>query len=593
MKKLSLPKLRAELSVAPDTLDEAARTVEVIFYSGAPVLRSSLWDEPYELAFELSKDAVRLERFNAGASVLDNHADRGSVSQVVVGVVEKAWIASDGGHALIKIAEDRPDILARLKDGILRHFSMGVRIHQMRDVTEKGDAMKRLLAVDWEPEELSIVPVPADPGAQALAQAERFPCVLLTGASAPTERNPMLIKVRLLATGETVEIAEKDFDATLHSKDLNPTAPAPAPAPAPVDRLAAAKRFVDETVAADRAIAEEVERLARHFDMDEVWIRRHQSLGTPIESVRKLAAEERAKRAPYISGVTVGEERDSLAWRSDRMAEALAARATGQECPKEAKAYERFSFADAAVEYLNVSGRARGERLHPRHDAVRVFELALHSTSDFPLITANVLNKVVTNEYEAAPGTYTQLGQRRDFKDFRPHHHLRPGDFPTPKQVGPGGEYTYGTASENDETVAMLKYGVIMGLDLETLINDDVNAFGNMGRDAAIRAGDFENGTFFNLCILAAAGLGPNLSDSVAVYNAAHGNVGPAGGLDLTLLSALRALMRKQTSKDGIKLNVVPSILLCGPDQETKAEQLVSPDNRFTGGSSTVSSANP
>jgi hypothetical protein len=579
-RELMLPKLRAQAAVVPTTLDEEARTFEVRFYSGAEVQRYT-WDEDYLLSFSLENAAVRLDRFNAGAPLLDNHDAYGPVSNVVLGVVEKGWIAADGGRALVKIAADRPDIMARVKDGVLRNFSMGAVVHQMRDITEKGDAQKRLLAIDWEPMELSIVPVPADMSAQALAQAERFPCQLTGAIGAPTTEVHMdKIKVRLLASGEVIEIDEHAFDEKLHSKTL--TAPTASSPPAPKNDLAAAKRAVDDAIEKDRAMGAEVERLGHEFGMDELWIARHKNLGTPIEQVIKLASEERAKRAPVGPGgygLSVGEDRESVPWRMDRMAEALAARGMRTAPPEPAKQYARHSIAELALEYVMLTRRTYGERLHPRHDAEQIFKLALHTTSDFPLVLNNVLNKMMLPAYELKSPSYKQLGAQKTFNDFRAHPFVRPGDFPIPKQVGPGGEYQYGTMGEASESVTALKYGVILGLALETLINDDMGAFQDTARQAGRRAADFENATFYSICIAPASGLGPSLRDALAVYDAGHSNTGSSGALSVTLLDEARAKLAAQTSIDGLKLNVSPAILLTSPTSAGLAERLLAPQS--------------
>ena len=121
---MMIPMLRGQAPVEPATLNEEARTVEVRFYSGASVQRMPFFDDPYELSFSLEKGAVRLDRFNAGAPLVDNHNAYGRVGDVVLGVIEKAWLAEGGARARVKVAADRPDILARIKDGILKNFSM-------------------------------------------------------------------------------------------------------------------------------------------------------------------------------------------------------------------------------------------------------------------------------------------------------------------------------------------------------------------------------------------------------------------------------------------------------------------------------------
>lgn len=578
--EVALPKLRSQASVQPETLNEEARTVEVIFYSGAPVQRFPFFDDPYELSFDLSAKAVRLERFNAGAPLVDNHRDYGSVGECVLGVVEKAWLSEDGGHARVKIAADRPDIVARLKDGILRNFSMGAVVHQMKDITEKGDPQRRLLAIDWEPHELSIVPVPADPGAQALAQAEKFPCRISNGASAPTEAHAMKIQIRLLADvedvgklGEIVEIDESDFDEKLHSKDTK--APASGgDASARANRLA-----VEEALEADRARAKEIKRLQAHYNLDDVWSQRHIKQNTTIEQVIADATEVRAKNAPIVDGnLSIGDDYESIGWRTDQMAVALSSRMARKAPPEPARQYALSSIAECALECLALNHRTRGRSLDARRNPGQVVELALHTTSDFPLLMANVLNKSLLPDYDLAPQTYRQIAARKEFKDFRPHPFLRAGDFPNLLQVNEHGEFQSGTLSETSESVTAITYGRILGISRQIMVNDDLNAFQDIASNAGRRVAAFENRTFYLLCILPAAGLGPTMSASsggVAVFNAAHNNITGAGVLSNTLLGSALALMMAQTSLDGIPLNTMPKILLTSPTSYVLAKTLL------------------
>lgn len=622
---VNLKSVRGQVRFSPESYNAAERRLRVRFYSGAAVLRQGFWDdEPYELAFSLDPEHVRLNRFNNGANILDNHTRYGSVQDTVLGTVEKAWVASDGGYADVRFSarDSLAPLLQDIEDGILRNFSMGAAIYKAKDVTQKGDKLRKVLAIDWEPLELSLVGVPADPGAQALGHTETYQCLFI-GASAPQE-DRMKIKVRLLATGEILEILEQDFDNALHAKLTEAevqflatlaaggtAAAAPAATPAggtvvPMRREPAteARARVDAMLAEEEAYAAEVTRLGQHYGRDKHWIQAHISLGLSVDEVRRRASEARASEAPRIlppSGaggsyghVQMGEDRESLPWHRDRMSEALAARAMGGACPEAASQYARHSFAELAFELLTRRGELRGRvPLNPRHDGQELITLGLNTTSDFALLLGNSLNKSLLEMYQLASPTFRRLAKQKNFRDFRSHKFLRAGDFPVPLQVGENGEYLRGTFGENQEQVTLVKYGRILGLSLEALVNDDMGAFNDLATMAGRRAADFENATFFAICILAGSGLGPNLSDTVAVYNAAHGNIAATGALSLTVLSSIREKMMLQTTIDGLKMNVVPSLLLVPPASLTLAEQLLLPGSGFTGGSTTVADINP
>lgn len=132
------------------------RTVELAFSSEAPVER---WfgDEILDHAPE----SVRLGRMQSGAAVLVDHDQRDQV-----GVVESVSIDPDRrGRAVVRfgLSDRASEIYQDVKDGIRRHVSVGYRIYSA--IAEKvGEATdEKFRVTDWEPMEVSIVAVPADP----------------------------------------------------------------------------------------------------------------------------------------------------------------------------------------------------------------------------------------------------------------------------------------------------------------------------------------------------------------------------------------------------------------------------------------------
>lgn len=137
------------------SFDAEKRTVELAFSSEAPVQR---W-----FGFEIldhSPASIRLDRMRDGAALLLNH---GWDDQI--GVVESVSIDSDRkGRAVVRFSrsQDADDVFQDVMDGIRRHVSVGYRIHAAKlDSTEGDEDTYRI--TDWEPYEISIVSVPADP----------------------------------------------------------------------------------------------------------------------------------------------------------------------------------------------------------------------------------------------------------------------------------------------------------------------------------------------------------------------------------------------------------------------------------------------
>lgn len=116
---------------------------------------------------EISPKAVRLDRLNRRAPVLDNHRDSGSIHDQV-GSVEKAWIEGGAEPKLMatlrisKVSPKEKEIALKIKHKIINSVSVGADIYKENNITKEGDAFTRVMAVDWEPVEVSLVPIPAD-----------------------------------------------------------------------------------------------------------------------------------------------------------------------------------------------------------------------------------------------------------------------------------------------------------------------------------------------------------------------------------------------------------------------------------------------
>ena len=139
---------RAEMTAFSEVED---RTYEFPFSSEHPVAR-------YFGNEVLSHDAsaADLSRLNDGAPLLFNHdVDR------VIGVVEAARIDDKArrGYARVRFSKNEfaQEILADVKDGILRNVSFGYSIDKME---ERGGG--DYVATAWSPYEISMVSIPAD-----------------------------------------------------------------------------------------------------------------------------------------------------------------------------------------------------------------------------------------------------------------------------------------------------------------------------------------------------------------------------------------------------------------------------------------------
>lgn len=152
-----LKQLNRSATFQRESVDVEKRMVEVAFSSEAEVER---WFGKETLSHDAK--ACDLSRLNDGGAVLFNHRWDSQI-----GVVERAWIDSDKkGRALIRFGNGAlaQEKFQDVQDGILRHISVGYSVNDMTcDNPEADWDDRRYIVTDWQPYEISLVTIPADP----------------------------------------------------------------------------------------------------------------------------------------------------------------------------------------------------------------------------------------------------------------------------------------------------------------------------------------------------------------------------------------------------------------------------------------------
>jgi len=165
---VDLPPLSIRADVG--TVDAEKRTVDLIFSTGAAVVRSDFWSgKQYREVLSMEPAHVRLARLNAGAPLLDAHS-AWSIADVL-GTVESGTARIEKGHGLatVRFATGDPDVdrvWNKVQQGIVRSVSVGYRVYKFQEDTPKDGGIPTRTAIDWEPFEISMVPMPADTGAK-------------------------------------------------------------------------------------------------------------------------------------------------------------------------------------------------------------------------------------------------------------------------------------------------------------------------------------------------------------------------------------------------------------------------------------------
>jgi len=163
-------------------VNEDSRTVELTFTTGADVVRYD-WATGNRYVERLSMDPkhIRMDRLRSGAPLLNSHSAYTLAHQI--GVVERAEIDGKKGTASVRFSkrEDVEPFYRDVLDKIIRNVSVGYRVHRFEETSSKGEMPVRT-ATDWEPYEISMVPMGADSGAQVRSSKDipTNPCVVVS-----------------------------------------------------------------------------------------------------------------------------------------------------------------------------------------------------------------------------------------------------------------------------------------------------------------------------------------------------------------------------------------------------------------------------
>lgn len=562
------PMLSLRAAVRPGSVDIDARTVELTWTTGAKGRRWS-WDVgSYMEELDVSEGAVRLDRLNNGAPLLDTH-NQYQLSAVLA-VVERAWLDGGEGHAMVRFSkrEDADVVFKDVVDGILRNISVGYAVHRYEVVEEEDDKLPTYRAVDWEPLELSLVPIGFDDGAKVRSAK--------TPAEYEGQRFQTIFEVRSavepIVEPAAVPIIQEEVAMTEEEK------------------RAADEKLRRESAEEERKRSLTIRTMARKVCLDdeafvEDLIARGVSVSDASAALIDAVAERQNKDQPTTrnsqpTNVNGGQDVTVLNAKRSAMQNALLHRCDATVKLEDAgREFRGMRLVDMAREFVEMAGgNARG--MTPQElaraalgcDRQAVRAAGMHSTSDFPLLLGSTVNRTLRDAYSNAPQTWRPLGRPTTVPDFRAVTRAALGDIAALEQVKEHGEYKYGTLSEDGAPIKVAKFGKIIAITWETIVNDDLGALTRIPAALGNAAAATESNVVWALLLG-----NPTFTDGVPFYDAGHANLAASGGaINTTTLAAARAAMRKQKSKAGEFLNLAPEYLVVGPDKELEAYQFTS-----------------
>ena len=571
-----LPTQQRAATIAPATFNAEARSVEVVWTTGARGRRFDFWSgQAYEEELEVSDRAVDLKRLNSQQAPVLNSHDAYDLS-CVIGVVDRAWIEAGEGRATVRLS-DREDIAGLVRDietGIIKNISVGYNVRKYEvtpaDKRTDGGTVPLYRGIDWEPAEISFVPIPFDAATGTRAatdQSRGADCEFIAPqATAPAEPQQT---PTVGATAETpTEKGRSMSDETIAAGGT--TAPAQPTQPA---------AQVADTRAADIA-----DLCARHGvpQLAAGMIRN----GTTAEQAGLAVLAELARRDAAAGGHrNVGRietVQDEMQVRMAGIEQAILHRIAAKTVLDDnGRQYRGLSLIEMGRDFLEAHGQqTRGlDRMTLASRMLTFRAGGMMGTSDFSTLFANVANKRLRSAYDENAGTYAMWARRApNAPDFKNMSVVQLAGAPDLLQTNEAGEFKYGAMTDGGETYAMLTYGRIVSLTRQAIVNDDLRAFERMVSAFGFAARRLENRTVYSQLTANA-----NLADGGALFNATavttaggHANLLTSSALAIATLTAGRTAMRRQTGLQSEELNLAPAYLIVPATLEQTAYNLTS-----------------
>lgn len=585
------------LRSAPATVDEAARSVEFVAATEAPV---PVWDwERWDTVPEvLLMSGVRMPEARQ-VPLLDSH------EYIGVGSVLGSFrdFGTQGaeliGRAVFSGTEEGEKAFVKVREGHLTDVSVGysvnahVWIEDGRTVRVEGREFSGPLRVvtDWDVKEVSLCPIGADPAAKARSkyakendmtkhddgkraarpgkradavcdflQAEDSLCTLTGGpvctwltsegkcgkpASEPRDPDP-----RDPATvGGTEDPAGGD----------TPGAPDAVPSSAPE---ADAEEGRSAALAERRRISE-LGMLCRAHNMPEDVLRGFIDGGISLDAARAVVLERLQARGQAGSFARV----DMGARESDKV-RAAARDALLMRCGLEpdkpvpgARELASMSMREMARDFLARSGQSTAG------DIKTLVGRAL-TTTDLPAALTETARKVLEDAFERAEHTWDIWAATGSLNDFKQSHAVGVDFETTLRRVEEDGEYTYAYANERGEVVQLATYGRIYPITRQALINDDLGVFTDMAAVRGRAAANTINDMAYRALIS-----NPVMSDGKKLFDAGHKKLLKGGGIpDVNKIGDVLTAMKKQKNASGEYLRINPQFFLGPVALETGAE---------------------
>lgn len=528
----------ARAVMLPETVNLEERSVEILISTETPILKRDPWSgEKYEEVLLHGEENVDLTRAK-NAKLRWMHGN-GKYGELPLGPLENVRLENRQLRAKAIFSQANPDaemFLNMVLERTLSEISVGGQKLELR-ITEREGNIPLVEVLRWEFHEASLVDIGADPNAGI-------------GRSLNKNEGDIMNKLEELRRQLEKMQADKAPDDDIKRKmdEINAEIMRVQSESADLKRVAAIK---------DLAIAHNVgdEDLKRFVD---------DKTKTSDDLARFLLDKQRTEQTTVtFQRGSDSDKRDNL---QRAIADSMVLRAGFQlkEVHADVNLFRGASLLDIARAVVGYEGYSKDE----------LIKRAMTS-SDFPILLANVSNKILTMAYDDEEATFeawTSFTEVPDFKQGTASNLTGGGKLSKLTEKGEFKNFEFG---ENGENFKLESYGATFAVTRQMLINDDMGAFTNIISEFGKMARRTANALVYDMLQGKNDYANYKMSDGKAIFHTDHKNLtGTGTALSTTSFSLGRTMMRRQKQGENA-LNIPAKFLLVSPENELLARQII------------------
>jgi hypothetical protein len=586
--KASMQYTRAQ--IAPNSYNEETRSFDVVFVTETPCPAYNYEIGTYNEILSCRPEHVRMQRASQGLPVFDSHYPRTAMVQLGRGA--NVVFSNGQGKATITLGARADEaLIADIKNGILSGISVGYNVFALQGEKVISGETPTYRAIDWEPGEISFAPVQADPNSGIRTQTNDGHAVTIHNYSSQNKVKMTIAEIRAKASNEqtarldaiisttrshqltddkVIEIyeSERTLDQIrTEYPEIKPTEP--------VNLTQIREQATKEGLAKLDAILLTT-RAAKLPDSDAITFFKSDK---PLADIRQLIIEKfiDGQPKPVDGNHSAGIGKEAI----DKKREAAEHAMLNRLAPKifdlskveGARDFRGLSTHEIAKELM--AERGVNVRMMGKFDIAKaVYEGTRDmSSSDFPLLLENVLNKSLRADYNFAPEFWDKIAAETSVSDFKAKSLYQVDSVNGMGEIPEGDEIKFTKLAEAKQSIKVKSFGEGLQFTRQMFINDDLSAFSKIPSKFVL-----DWNTLRGDLVWAMITSNVTMDDEVALFHTSHKNLltGTDSAFGDTALTASKKKFAAQVGIDGKrKIRVQPRYLIVSPDLEISAMKLL------------------